>query len=467
MVTEITARTNEAIALKNAGRHVEAIDLLANIATMAPDNLALQHNHAAALGDAGRNREAVMVLERAFQRGLNAPQSWLVFARALAGVQDFERARTAFFQLLRFNPYSPDVHKELAQLIWMQTGEQDKALEIVNEALRANPAAKALYITRAQILGQTGDANAEYAEIRRLADKNPNTPELSMALCNSALACEKIAEAVGYGKAAFDAARENDSAVSAYATALLAAGEASQAAGVIEILRARQPVNQFFIALEATAWRLTGDPRYEAIFDYDSLVFAAPLEPPAAWRTLDAYLADLTEALEEAHDFQEHPFNQSVRHGSQISSVTGSDNPALKAYGDAALRPVRRFTEALGVGDDVLRNRNIGGFRFFSTWSISLPPGGFHVNHVHPEGWLSSACHIRPAPDDPENECAGWLKFGEPGITTAPALTPQRFVKPEPGVLVLFPSYMWHGTVGFEAGDARLTIAADIVPASA
>ena len=36
--------------------------------------------------------------------------------------------------------------------------------------------------------------------------------------------------------------------------------------------------------------------------------------------------------------------------------------------------------------------------------------------------------------------------------------------KPEPGMLVLFPSYMWHGTIPFVTGDSRLTIAFDIVP---
>jgi len=37
-------------------------------------------------------------------------------------------------------------------------------------------------------------------------------------------------------------------------------------------------------------------------------------------------------------------------------------------------------------------------------------------------------------------------------------------VKPKPGMLVLFPSYFWHGTVPFEDGGRRLTAAFDVVP---
>jgi hypothetical protein len=33
-----------------------------------------------------------------------------------------------------------------------------------------------------------------------------------------------------------------------------------------------------------------------------------------------------------------------------------------------------------------------------------------------------------------------------------------------PGRLILFPSYMWHGTVPFRATAARTTIAFDAVP---
>ncbi len=58
----------------------------------------------------------------------------------------------------------------------------------------------------------------------------------------------------------------------------------------------------------------------------------------------------------------------------------------------------------------------------------------------------------------------GWIKFGEPGPRTSPSLPPEHFVKPEPGLLVLFPSYMWHGTVPFEGKDRRLTMAFDVVP---
>ncbi len=97
---------------------------------------------------------------------------------------------------------------------------------------------------------------------------------------------------------------------------------------------------------------------------------------------------------------------------------------------------------------------------------MRLRPGGFHANHVHPRGWISSAFYVAlPAAVEDAESRAGWLKFGEPGPPTSPTLGPEHFVKPEPGLLALFPSHMWHGAVPFGGDEPRLTIAFDVAPA--
>lgn len=458
--------TDEARALKSQGRHVEALEVLGAMVDQAPDNVAVLHNYAAVLGEAGRNREAVDVMRKAFSMGLNEPESWLVFGRVLAGARELEEAEAALRRLVQMQPKEPAPHRELAQLIWMKTGDRDKALAVLNAAIEAYPTVAPLHIARAQIYGQTGDHDTEYAIIKEAARLSNGDPMLEYSACSAALAAEHFDEALSYAERIAAQMPNDNGVVSTYCQALLSVGNAKDAVVVAETLCRRAPMNQLFIALKATAYRMLADERYHELFDYDAFVFTSPLDAPKGWGSLEAYLDDLIEGLDEAHSFKTHPFSQSVRHGSQISSINGSEHPALRAYTEAMAGPVSRYIERLTAGDDPLRSRNIGGFRMFSTFSVSLKPSGFHINHVHPEGWLSSACHLRLAEEDPANEKAGWLKFGEPGVATSPELPPEKYVKPAPGVIAVFPSYMWHGTERFETGAPRLTVASDIVPAA-
>ena len=130
---------------------------------------------------------------------------------------------------------------------------------------------------------------------------------------------------------------------------------------------------------------------------------------------------------------------------------------------------VRRRLAQIGGGPDPFRSRNSGRFNITGAWSIRLASGGYHTDHVHPRGWLSGVCYVDVPAEirdaDPKVARPGWLRLGQPGIRTQPLLTPDLFVKPNPGALVLFPAYVWHGVEAFESPSARLTVAFDALPA--
>ena len=47
---------------------------------------------------------------------------------------------------------------------------------------------------------------------------------------------------------------------------------------------------------------------------------------------------------------------------------------------------------------------------------------------------------------------SGWLVLGEPDARLGVEMPPHMKVAPKPGQLVLFPSWMWHGTRPFAEG---------------
>ncbi|WP_291207243.1 putative 2OG-Fe(II) oxygenase [Hyphomonas sp.] len=267
--------------------------------------------------------------------------------------------------------------------------------------------------------------------------------------------------ALSFATEALQLAQPGDpGALEAEVRALLAAGAYEKAARLL----AANPQNQRYIAFQTTAWRLIGDPRYGALYDYQRFVKAAPISVPAAWPTLEAYLADLVLELKQAHPFKAQPFGHSVRLGSQRSDVLSVQTRAIAAFPEAISKPVSDFMERLGAGPDPFRSRNRESAQMIGNWSVWLRPGGHHADHVHPDGWISSACYIELPAAVSAGGREGWLRFGKPGLPLGRDLPAEHWIKPEPGLLALFPSYMWHGTEKFSGTDPRLTVAFDLVP---
>jgi hypothetical protein len=177
--------------------------------------------------------------------------------------------------------------------------------------------------------------------------------------------------------------------------------------------------------------------------------------------------AALNAHLDAMHTDRGEHVDQTLRHGTQTA-------PSLLEGRGALLGALRqRIEEAVGVyiarmpRDDTTHpfyGRRGAGFAFAGSWSSRLHDQGFHANHVHPQGWISS-CYYVAVPDIVLDASArqGWIKFGEPSFKM-PMPMLRRTVQPVPGRLVLFPSYMWHGTIPFHATAARTTIAFDAVP---
>ena len=464
MAKSLQSLFDRAVSLKQQGNLTKAIELYTKAVKEYPDSAAAEHNLAAALGDAARASEAEVHIQRAFAKGSNAPESWLVLSRALVLQGKLEQARTAFVKTLELNPAVLDAQRELAQLIWMTTGDSAAALATLESTIRSFPDAVALHAIKAQVLKYTAGPAAAYRFIMTSLERWPNDANLLSPAIENATHAGEPEMALALSERLIALQPESRSARSLHAVALLAAGCADEALPVVEAMVLDKPENQQSLALLATAYRILGDDRYAELYDYDQFVRPYELTAPQGWSSLSEYLADLGEALRTRHPFKTHPFSNSVDGGSMIFGLLEMAEPAIKALPQAITPAIDAHLAHLGTGSDPIRSRNTERWKIDGIWSVWLKPNGFHHDHVHPNGWLSSACYIELPDRLDEEGRQGWIKFGEPGIVTSPKLSSEHAVKPHPGTFVLFPSYMWHGTIPFGGDKPRLSVAFDIVP---
>lgn len=453
-------------ALAALGRQAEALAGYRSIVAAQPDNLAAAHALAIALNLTGQHEEATRVAQHALSRGYRSAALYNTYARSLIACGALERAEGALRDCLTLEPRLADAHSNLAQLLWMRSGDVAQATAGLDRALQTFSNDAPLRAARAAILQGAGDARAAYDCLAPSALRPEAPPALLVRAGLAALEFDP-ATAVTLAERALRVDPGSAPARTLLAAAQLGVGDARRALPDLDRLLANAPDDQYLIALQTTAWRLLGDERYGQLCDYEKLVVPSQLNVPPAWPDMASFLADLRASLNCLHDPHGHALLfQSLRHGTETTQdLSRSTAPAIRALFEAFAAPIGRYIEHIGPGADPLRRRNNGRWRFNGAWSVRLRTSGFHTNHTHPRGWISSACYIE-LPDvmgDARTQ-QGVLTFGEPGIATSPALSAEYWVRPEAGMLVLFPSYFWHGTVPFRSDQARLTVAFDAVP---
>lgn len=209
----------------------------------------------------------------------------------------------------------------------------------------------------------------------------------------------------------------------------------------------------------ATAWRMTGDGRLAWLQGDPHLVATFDLTPDLP------PLDDIAAVLRSLHVAKAEYLDQSVRGGTQTDGPLFSRiDPAIRALRRAVVGAVQGYVARLPSPDPnhpLLGARRDRRIRFAGSWSVRLRGAGFHASHVHPQGWISSALYVALPPESAGKSDSGWLQLSEPPPDLRTELNPLALVKPEPGRLVLFPSWMWHGTIPFPEGE-RLTVAFDV-----
>lgn len=452
------------VALDRGG---DAVDFYRRLARATPANLAARQALAIALQGAGRNAEAGRIAADLLSRGQRSAPLYRAQARSLMALGDYGRAETALRAALQLAPASVNVHDDLARLVWMRTGDAAQATATLDQALRRFAGSDALWAAKAAILQGAGDPHGAYACLADRAARSGAPPTL---LVRAGLAALEFDPALACGLAlrALAVLPDDGPARKLLAASRLGVGDAAAALPLCEALRAAEPDDQYLIALQTTAWRMLDDARYAAWCDYPTWAVPYRLDAPPGWNSIGDFLADLQRHLGALHDALRHRLLfQSLRHGTEtVGDLARTTDPMVQALFKAFDVPIRDYMGRLRCGPRPLRRRAYTAYRFNGAWSVRLHAAGFHRNHVHPRGWISSACYIALPPSVSRTRCReGVLTFGEPGLLTAPALCAQYDILPEPGMLVLFPSYFWHGTVPFAGHGARLTVAFDAIPA--
>jgi tetratricopeptide (TPR) repeat protein len=446
----------------NARRWDEAAEVYNALLAAAPQDPVVRYGYATTLLERGEAEAAEANFDSLVAANPNEAAYLFMRARARLELSRTEEAIQDLEQSFAKGP-SELCLRVYAGALWM-TGATAQFEALLNAAA-SNPA---LVVTAADILRQGGQPQRAVEVIEMMQRQNALPADSWTVAATALIDLDRPADAESAARQCLQAEPENRLVRGSLITSLLMQGKAADALELSQEMRAREPDDQHWIACEATALRLLGDERYGRLVDLERFVRPYTLPVPEGFADLETFNQQFLKALEPWHNYRTHPLEQSLRDGSQTPrDLTSIRDPVIEAFIKALDVPIRQYMKEVGSGSEhPLTARNSGDYRIAGCWSVRLQGGGRHVNHVHPEGWISSSYYVSVPPETRSgDDKAGWIKFSEPPFATIPESPPEKWVQPEAGLLVLFPSFLWHGTAPIHDGSVRVTAPFDAVPA--
>ena len=234
---------------------------------------------------------------------------------------------------------------------------------------------------------------------------------------------------------------------------------------------AQEPGNTSALGLKTTAFVGSGrDEEGAFLSDFERFMQFQIVSVPPGFADLKTFNEALVQRLDSDPDLIAQPHEQSMSGGKRIYNLQkdGENSPIyhlLNIYDDA----LERYLDEHPIDPEhpFLAQRPDKWIKdvFGNIWE-----GQGHVrSHIHPDSWIT-ACYYAKLPDvmATENERhQAWIEFGRPPDYLANRPDPAFPVyQPEEGLLVMWPSYLYHQTIPFQSSGIRSSIPCDFVPVS-
>lgn len=455
-----------AMALRNADRISEALPVFRLALTADPDRALTHRNYAVTLLAAGDADAAASEFSEAARLGLNDRETYLGWAAARLERGEVNAALEMYKEVIAALPFDDEAARAIARISVEYRTDSDafEHYRATAETYPTNIHAWLRWVAAA--LSHNCFAEAHDVACKALFHFPDATPLIAARLYAKGIMGDP-ATVIGELLSTVQR-KDGDKYRDLLCQIAIKAGDGRLAAQQAEIMTTRTPLDQSGWAYLATAWRMLGDEREHWLCDYERLIGEQFVNPVNAFSATDGFTAQVAETLNALHNTLAAPGDQSLRGGTQTSgSLFDRQDATIQALKRGVTEAVQSYIDTLPKdGQHPFLQRISNRFGFSGSWSVKLKAQGHHVPHFHGQGWISSAYYAR-LPDSlgaGENNTDGWIGFGQPPDIYGLNHPPRKLVKPQEGLLVLFPSYMWHGTVPFAGDQYRLTAAFDVTP---
>ncbi len=419
---------------------------------------------------AQRPRDVENVIAPILKVAPNHPDALLLMAISCQQQNRVEEAISHARKAAGVAPQNANILGTLGTIL-AGAGREDEAIETFRQLVQHNPQTPQAFLTLGMLLAQMGRHSEAVPVFEEMAKLTPDQPHGHINLANV------LYETTDYENAAKAAAKaaelSGDDLNISYTLgkAQLASGRPREALAAFDKLAGGGSFELKSLAYREVALRELGrDGEADAIGRLQDYVWPLELTPPSGFASIEDFNEALcAEILEDARR-EEAPTHRATRNGTKVSNLLSNPSPLMKAFGDRLKEAIAEMQSHLqqDASDGPFPTSPPGAYGI-ELWANIMERQGHQLPHFHPEGWLSGCYYARlPSRVETSGEGhEGWIEFGRPAYHLPHTKEPTtRIVKPKEGMVVLFPSYLFHHTIPFESDEHRISVAFDVIPQS-
>jgi tetratricopeptide (TPR) repeat protein len=456
-----------AVEHHQAGRLGKALSFYRKYLKRLPVDVDALNMAGSASFDAGDSETALRWLNAAKGADPDDPQSFYNLGLVHQSLGRLDAALDAYACAATLAPNVASTQYNMG-VVLTQMGRFDEALTALDLALTLDPEHAKACASKGYILRMQGRADESAALYGRAVSLSPGDPaalgDLGMALRDAG----RLMEAASSFERAIAADPDYAEATSNFADTLLRLDQPRDSVAVCDAYLARHPYHASVLAAKSVALNECGDLAAVAeLVNFDRFVTPIHHEGAPGFRDLDAFNTALAEHILDHPSLVVAPTSNATQLGKHSGELTVKPKGPIAAFESLVRRAFDTYTNQVcgDVGLDHPFAANPPRRWGLNVWAIVLEGEGYQLPHIHRAAWLSGVYYARVPEIVRDGSRAGWIEFGRPGPEYHWAAEPKtRAFQPNPGLMVLFPSYMFHETIPFESSETRISIAFDIVP---
>ena len=488
------------LILNEEGKYFEASKVLEKAISINNSKAEIYNNLSISYKNLGKNKKAIDILHKALKLKPNMYSSNTNLAINYIEINDFENATKYLHQSIKIRPKSKNLYLKLSE-IYFKLGKIDEAISSLRSILSFIPEDAQTYNHLFNLEWQNDNHINVINEIILIL-KNQNIPdfELLKILLNSS----KIPEVLIKSTECIDEIIKSHPLNKDYLSVKAQLSEKTynfdEAYGIYKKLsklpehkidyikmtffaksrkNSLNQINQHIedlskkeiesinlvdinnaISLKLHILKSLNNENYNNFVNYNKHLYQKEIETPVGWKDLKTFNRELDQDLIKFHNKNKAPIDRAVNNGSHTIGNLLEENKEIKSFNTLRLILDKHMQNYILSNPNIsnrLKNQKHKDLNLIGSWSVSLNKKGFLASHIHPKAFLSSAYYVK-IPEKQDEKNAGYIHFGQPTPNIF-KLQPDLFIKPKEGLLLIFPSYYWHGTVPYD--DNRVSISAD------